>query len=62
MNIVVSHVYRKDNTCANALANISLNLNSFIIIPFQWMLGVIMVKIDLVDLILGSLTFENVLI
>lgn len=30
MNFVVTHIYREDNTCADALANIGLSLNSFV--------------------------------
>lgn len=29
-NFVVSHVYREGNTCADALANIGLSLNTFV--------------------------------
>lgn len=30
MNFVVIHIYREGNTCADALANIGLSLNSFV--------------------------------
>jgi hypothetical protein len=29
MNIIVSHIYREGNTCADGLANIGLNLDMF---------------------------------